>query len=106
MEAEHPVSAYKIPRMTWRSVNNPRNSASSGVPFSWLDWSNWWTDGGERGLYIHVHGVKDHPEDAAYGMSECVYRVYPRERKGFRCTRLAVRDGELGWLYDEVRANA
>ncbi len=79
-------------------VANKRNSRVN-VPLDWLDWSNWREDRGERAIYLHVEGAKDHPEDQAYRMSECVYRVFPRPRADER-VRLSMIKGELYWIYD------
>jgi hypothetical protein len=97
--ADHPAR-HVMHRIRRGRVASKRNS-HIGVPLDWLDWSHWWTDAlrDEYPVYLHVQGRKDHPENDAYSMGECVYRVYPRSRDG-ETVRLAQEDGELWWLFD------
>jgi hypothetical protein len=87
-------------RQSKRRVANKRNSYIS-VPIEWHDWSNWWTDGANGSLYLHVKGNVAADPDGIYGLESRAFRVYPRIPKGFReNARLTMDNGELFWLLD------
>lgn len=95
----------ELHRVLSRSVAVKRNSLMS-VPLEWHDWACWWTDDGEQGIYLHVHGNAAADPTGEYGLSERVFRVYPRQKKGFVCRRLSMTPAGLHWLYDKVRSDA
>lgn len=67
---------------------NRRSNSYCVVPLKSLDWDNWFTDGSDGELYLHVHS-KD---------GETIYRV------GCRHTwrpRLKCKAGSLWWLVDK-----
>jgi hypothetical protein len=53
----------------------------------------WWTDYSRGGLFIHVWRRSDNTW----------HRVFPRPIPGYVCTRLAVQDGCVDWLYDATK---
>lgn len=92
-----------------RRVRSKRNTIAGSWKLDGLDWSSWWTDGGHGDM--QVFGVGDRPHiylhvnvDPASDplMAGTVHRVYPRPIKGYRCTRLSMKNGELFWLYDQI----
>lgn len=66
-------------------VNSPRHSLCA-MDLDALDWSRWWTDGTQGGLYLHVAGPNDTWQ-----------RVYCRQSE---TPRLRFEGGELWWLVD------
>lgn len=72
------------------TVDDRRNSVSA-APLSRLDWTTWFTDGTNGGLYLHVW-AKD---------GETCHRVFCRHSD---TPRLSCEAGLLCWLVDDRKA--
>jgi hypothetical protein len=79
------VSAKDVAWPKRRLVNSSRNSECS-MPLDRLDWSRWFTDGGER-VYLHVHSLD----------GDTIHRVYSRHDGP---NRICFDHGKLWWLLD------
>ena len=80
------MAMVKIPGPYRRKVKSRRNSECSGA-LDQLDWGNWWTDGVDDKLFLHV-GHMD---------GDSSHRVLCRKTG---TPRLEMVDGILYWLID------
>lgn len=82
----------RLPGPLRREVFNRRNTQCGINIMDCADLPNWWTDGGDEGIYLKITNCMDNT----------IHRAYPRPIPGRVCRRLEMRDGDLYWLYDKA----
>lgn len=86
------VAPRRLVGPLWRCAEDPKWSLCASADLRELDWSNWWQDEYD-GTYLHV--LKYTPDEG-----DTWHRVQPRNLRGRKCTRVAVWNGVVHWLFD------